>query len=168
MDTTVDNKTALVESIHTARAEWEALLAEVGEAHMVQPGATGDWTFKDVIAHLSAWRQRDLALLEAARRGEKPADPPWPEGLDTDQINAWIYEQNRNRPLEDVLAESAATWQQLEEGLLELPEDVLFDPARFEWMEGERLGPSVVGGCLDHYYEEHAPTLHAWLQRQES
>jgi hypothetical protein len=168
MDTTMDTKTALVESIRKARAEWEALLAEVGEARMIQPGATGGWTFKDVIAHLSAWRQRDLVLLEAARRGEKPADPPWPEGLDTDQINAWIYERNRDRPLEDVLMESRATWQQVEDGVLALPEEALFDPARFEWMEGEPLGPTVVGGCLDHYYKEHAPILRAWLQQQES
>ena len=45
-----------------------------------QPGAMGDWTFKDVAAHLTAWRRRTVVRLEAAARGE--AEPP-PRGRPT-------------------------------------------------------------------------------------
>ena len=56
--TETPSKRALLEQIERERAFWEGLVAEVGEARMLQPGATGEWTFKDVVAHLNGWRVR--------------------------------------------------------------------------------------------------------------
>lgn len=43
------------------RARWEVLLAQVGSEHMRQPGALGEWTFKDLVAHLNGWWYDELA-----------------------------------------------------------------------------------------------------------
>ena len=40
-------------AIERERAAWENLLAEVGEDRMLEPGPMGDWTFKDLVAHLT-------------------------------------------------------------------------------------------------------------------
>ena len=74
MTGTPTTKTELLERIDAERAGWETLLSEVGEARMEQPGAAGDWTFKDVVAHLNGWRKRTVDRLQAASRGEAP--PP--------------------------------------------------------------------------------------------
>ena len=47
-------KAALLERVRRERADWERLLAEVGEARMEEPGPMGQWTFKDLQAHLTA------------------------------------------------------------------------------------------------------------------
>ena len=71
-------KTDLLGRIDQFRADWEALLEEVGEARFERPGTAGDWTFRDVVAHLNGWRERTLLRHEAAHEGRDPAPPPWP------------------------------------------------------------------------------------------
>ena len=55
--------------IQRERAYWEALLALVNEDDMLTPGVTGDWTFKDVVADLTAWRKRSVARFRGAAQG---------------------------------------------------------------------------------------------------
>ncbi len=69
-------KTTLLDCIQQQRTAWDAFVAAVDEAHMEAPGAMGDWTFKDVVAHLTTWRQRSIALLATAQRDELPPPPP--------------------------------------------------------------------------------------------
>ena len=160
------NKAELLAQIDEETAVWERLLAEVGEERMLLPGAGDDWTFKDVMSHLIGWRRRSLARLEAAQQGTAPPPSPWPADLDDeDAINAWIYEQNRERPLADVLAESREQFRRMRELTAAIPEDVLLDPNRFAWIKGWPLGAVVVNSFL-HLHEEHEPTLRAWLQTQ--
>ena len=163
------NKAELLAQIDEETAFWDRLLAEVGEDRMLQPGVTGDWTFKDVVAHLIGWRRRSLARLEAAQQGVDPPSPPWPaalEGKDEDVINRWIYEQNRDRPLADVLAESREQFRRMRELTAAIQEDVLMQPNRFAWIEGWPLGAVVVNSFL-HLHEEHEAPIRAWLATQE-
>jgi len=88
-----------------ARREHQEFLASIPRERMTEPGATGPWSVKDVIAHLAAWRGWTVARLEAAVAGQLDAPPPWPSELqDTDQINQWLYEQHRDEPLDAVLS----------------------------------------------------------------
>jgi hypothetical protein len=166
------SKAELLQAIRDEAARWDALLAEIGEERMTQPGVTGDWTFKDVVAHLTGWRTGEtLHYLEAARSGAKPAPPPWPENFTTDEANQWIYERNRDRPLHDVLREYRQSFRQLEEALAAVPEEHLIDPHRFEWpeghgTEGHALGPAIVE--FGHWREEHEPDVRAWMRKLEA
>ncbi len=81
---------------------------------MDQIGVTEQWSVKDVIAHLTGWRRRTVARLQAARRGEQEPVLPWPADMQTDdEINAWLYEANRSRSLRDVLDDSRQVFHQL-------------------------------------------------------
>lgn len=150
------------------RADWEALLAEIGPARMETPGVTDDWTFKDVAAHMTAWQQRGVARLQAARRGEAPTPAPWanlPE-LNDDTVNAWIYEQNRDRPLDSVLSDSRTVMAQLEAAVAEFTDEELNDPTRYPWLGEASLGEMLLGNSIDHFYDDHLPALRAWLEQQ--
>lgn len=161
----LNTKADLLNAIQNERVAWESLVAKVGPENMQTPGAMGDWTFKDLAAHLTGWRYDSLRNLEAARRGEEPAPPPWPPTDDVDQINQWIYEQNRDRTLQDVLDESRQSLQKLVAAIEALPERDLMEPGRFAWLKGNPLGPAVVSGSLSHYFEEHAGALQEWVDR---
>jgi len=163
------NKNSLLDRIKLERGFWETLLDEVGEANMTQPGATGDWTFKDVVAHLAQWRQQTIAKLSAAKQQQPPTPPPWPaflnEETETEQINDWIYETNRHRSLEEVLNESRQQFDRLEELVQSLSEQDLLDPNRFAWMQGKPLGPTLLESSFGHFHEEHEPILRIWLDQ---
>ena len=159
------NRAILLARMAQQRADWEALLAEIGPARMEIPGVTDNWTFKDVVAHMTAWQQRGVARLQAARRDEKPAPAPWmhlPE-LNDDTINAWIYEQHRDEPLDAVLAGWDRSFDRLRAAFLALPDEAVFDPAYFPWLAGNAVIEALPSGFLGHFREEHEPILRAWL-----
>lgn len=156
-------KAQLLDDLHKENAYWEALLTEFGEARMTEPGATGHWSIKDIVAHLTGWRRRTVARLQAAARGEPEPAPPWPAHMQTDdEINGWIYQVNRDRPLSEVLGDSRQTFQALVEAIQAIPETDLMDPNRFPWMGGQSLSAAAL---FSHFHEEHEPGMRAWLQK---
>ena len=167
--TTPQTKDEVLVAFQAARREHEAFLAAIPRALMTVPGATGSWTVKDVIAHVAAWRRRTLARLEALQRGEPAPPPPWGAelaGADDDAINAWIYAQTHDQPLDSVLADWSASFDRIAGLLAALPEADLFDPQRFPFLEGQALADAAGQGFLGHFREEHEPTLRAWLAAQ--
>lgn len=149
----------LLRQIDTERVYWQDLVIEVGPERMEEPGPMGDWTFKDLTAHLTGWRERTIARIEAGPGVEPPM--PWPAQLrEVDAINDWIYAQNRDRPLADVLAEADQSFARLAAAIDALPDDDLLAPGRFDWLEGNALDDVQLFG---HLHEEHEPDVRAWL-----
>ena len=162
MGTTI-SKTQLLVELNHENAYWQALLDDIGEANMTQPEVAGGWSIKDIVAHLTGWRRRTVRRFQATLNHEPDFPPPWPSELqEDDEINAWIYESNRDRPLADVLSDSREVFQQLVDAIDAFSDDELQDPQRFEWLEGEPLSGKFV---FSHFHEEHEPDMRAWLDR---
>ena len=158
---TIISKAQLLNEMKDEQASFEALLDEIGEEHMTQPDVAGGWSIKDIVAHLTGWRRRTVARFQAALRHESSFSPPWPSHLETDdEINAWIYAANKDRPLSDVLADSRAVFQQLVDTLNAFPETALLDPTRFGWMENDA---PTGAAFFAHFHDEHEPDMRAWL-----
>jgi hypothetical protein len=162
------DKSELLRGLRERNQQWLAVLDEVGPARMEQPGVIGDWSMKDLVAHLTVWNRRLVAGLHAAQRGEPEPGPPWSPDLQTeDEINAWIYESERRRPLPDLLAEMHRLFEQILAWAEDLPDDVKM--ARVEpsyylvWMNDRRLLP---GEFFDHFHDDHEPDVRAWLARE--
>jgi hypothetical protein len=160
------NRSELLNGFREEYRQWKELLDQIGEARMDQPDVAGGWSIKDIVAHLTGWRRRTVARLQAAQRGEGEPPPPWPAQLQTDdEINAWIYETNRGRSVHEVLDDSDQVFQQLLAAVEGLPDEVLSDPARhLPWLEAESIKPADFFG---HFREEHEPDMRAWLARVE-
>jgi hypothetical protein len=162
---TTSSKAQLLDDLRTEQAQWEALLADIGEEHMTQPGVAAEWSIKDIVAHLNGWRRRTVGRFQAALRHEPSPAPDWPADLQTDdEINAWIYAANRDRALADVLADSRALYQQLVETFGAFSEADLLDPARFPWLEASDL-PLTGAALYGHFHEEHEADMRAWLEK---
>ena len=159
-------KAELLNGLQAENQQWEALLDQIGPARMDQPGVTGDWSIKDIVAHLTGWRRRTVARLQAAQRGESAPPPPWPAHLQTDdEINAWIYASNQGRSVRAVLAESQQVFQQLLAAIAGLPDEVLMDVQHhLPWLEGH---PFDTAAFFAHFHEEHELEMRAWLAQVE-
>jgi len=158
-------KAELLDELQQENAQFEALLTAIGPTRMTQPEVAGGWSIKDIVAHLTGWRTRTVARFLAARSGDPVTPPPWPTELqDDDDINAWIYAANRDRPLDEVLRDSRANFQQLVAAISALDEAELRDPSHFTWLDGERFRGATF---FEHFHEEHEPDMRAWLARAE-
>src|SRR5215472_4916501 len=146
------SKAQLLADLQAEQAGWEALLRDIGEERMTQPGVAGEWSIKDIIAHITSWRRRTVGRFQAALRHEPTPPPPWPSELQTDdEINAWFYASDRDRPLADVLRESRDVYEQLVETLDAFPAADLLDPARFPWLEAGDI-PLTGAALFGHFH----------------
>lgn len=163
-------KSELVQWFEGEVQQWNALLNHIGMARMEQPGVNGDWSMKDLIAHLTGWNHKLVAGILALQRGEPEPPLPWPTHLDTDAaVNAWLYESNRERPLRDVLDESQQVFQHLRTFVEALPEDIAIETVQqggrayyLVYLNDQRI---QLGEFFDHFHDDHEPDVRAWLAR---
>jgi hypothetical protein len=163
---TSEAQRAAADRVRADQQFWRDLVDEVGRDRMNEPGPMGEWTFKDMAAHLAAWRNFRIPAIEAVARGEAVPAPPWPTELtedDYDAINAWIQERDRERSLDDVLDDYDGSFERLAQAIEALPETVAHDANGLPWMEGEA---AVDADFTEHLHGEHVPAVRAWLDRR--
>jgi hypothetical protein len=154
----------LIEVMRTARSNWEALLAEAGEARLTEPGVEGNWSLKDIIAHITYFETWAADNVMAFRTG---APRPQPEytGLDVDEENARIYERLRAKPLAEVLQESQASFQRSLEAVQGLRDEDLYDPKFTRVPDADWTAFDLIEGDTFEHYNDHIISVRAWLNR---
>lgn len=155
----------LIAVIENAQLDIEGLIEQVGEARLAEPGVTGEWSVKDILAHMTAWEERIVAWAEALLQGTRPKPAPWSRDWSEEQVNAAIFESNRDRPLADVLRRWRQTHQGVIAGIGALSEDVLFHQ-KVEWLGGGSFADAVPGNSYEHY-RTHASEIRKWLATHE-
>ena len=151
-------KRELLKAIQKGRADFEAALAKLSPEQMTAPGAMGEWSVKDILGHISMWESRLVTILYAIERGATPQT--FHTQAKVDQANAESFAEQRERPLDRVLADFHAVHVQLIKRLDALKERDSTAAKRFEWMEGEPLEKLVAGDTFEHY-AEHRPAIEA-------
>lgn len=146
------NKRDLLDAIERERGALDALLDAVAPARMGEPGVVGEWSAKDVVAHLVAWEQLALGWYRTGLRGETPALPAagfkWNE---TPRLNRQIFEEHRDLPLDEVLAQYRASHREIVGVVASLSDEDLFTPGRFAWTRKNTLGTYFVSATSSHY-----------------
>jgi hypothetical protein len=110
---------ALVDS--GRRKEVETLFPNVDDT---EPPVAGQWTTKDVVAHLTSWRRIAIAELDSGRTGSAvpEVDP------DDDVQNARFYAETHHLSAHATLDAAARTWDDLEAAIERCTEDDLDGP----------------------------------------
>jgi hypothetical protein len=158
-------KTRIIKVLRDELNRWEALLAGLTETQVTAPNLDATWAIKDVMAHLWAWQLRTIARVEAAVENHEPVFPDWPKNLDPEvrgqphQLNAWLYESNRDKPWSQVYGEWKANFLRLLELAEAVPEEDLMDPARYAWLDDMSL--AVILQASQEHHAEH----YEWLTR---
>lgn len=157
------DKASFLETLHTTRAEWESLLAEIGEERMVLIGATGEWSVKDVIAHIM-WGEREMVGVCQAHA--LVGSDLWE--MTDDERNPIMVSWYRDHTLQDVLNEERQVYAQLLAEVEKLSESDLNDPRNFSSMPLDWSPWQVIAGCSFKHYRDHIPALRAWLDSLSS
>lgn len=143
---------ALIDDLTSARQELLDALDQVSPPSMTTPGLVGEWSGREVIAHVGYWAGIAVEVIHAVEEGrahEVGEDKP-----PTDEVNETVARVARETDLATVRKREAATIEVLLERLRRL-EPSLLDA---ELPDGGTLGESITEDGADHY-REHAATL---------
>jgi hypothetical protein len=157
------DKAAIQEAMRARHGELEETLGLLTEEQMLEPAFEGGWSVKDILAHVSWWERRTAGRIGAWRRGE-----PVPRlGGNIDKINARVYEENRHRPLADVIEDFHNSFKEIIEQLDGLSDEELRDKGLKDsdgvaWTYGRAIRDFIREDGYYHY-AEHNRQIRQWL-----
>ena len=124
------------------------------DSRLLEAGATGDWSVKDILAHVTTWEEEALKYLPLIITGGRP--PRYTRYGGIDAFNAQMTEQKRGLALSDVLRQLDETHHRLIDYIRSVPEEHFARETRFR----HRLR-------LDTYshYPKHAKAIRQWRER---
>jgi len=152
------DKATFINTLKETRAEWDALLTRVGEGRMLEPGAAGKWSVKDVIAHVM-WSE--LEIVPVMGTHVLSGSELW--NLPEDERNEIVYQQYRDRPLQDIVTEERRVYDQFLEAAHTLSDEDLNDPHHFRDMPEAWIPWRIFAGCSFQHYRDHMPSILEWL-----
>ena len=146
------SKNDLLAAIEKERGALETYLETLTPEQLTEPGIVGEWSAKDVLAHLIEWEQMVLGWHAAGLRGEVPPLPaPGFKWNQTPQLNQQIYEKHRDRPLDEVLEQFQASHREILCVIQGLSNEELFTAGRYAWTKKNTLGTYMVSATSSHY-----------------
>ncbi len=146
------DKESILNSIKTERRRLEKNLVNLSDEDIVEPSVIGEWSVKDILAHLVDWEQRFLGWYQAGLRGEVPQTPaPGMTWRDLDKLNQMIFEEHKEQPLDEVKADFHNSYQQVLETVKVIPEESIFRAGYFAWTENSNLKAYILANTANHY-----------------
>jgi hypothetical protein len=155
-------KTELLEALEDGHQELLEMLQDLPDEMMLQPGVCGDWSIKDILAHLTYWEGQVVTLLFQAQRGvEKPTTAHF--GKETvDELNQRWYLTGKERPLDIIWQDWQGVRKQTLRRVTDMSQKDLNDVQRYPWLKGVPLFQWILNDTVDHE-EEHADQIREWL-----
>jgi Mycothiol maleylpyruvate isomerase N-terminal domain len=140
---------ALVAELQRERDAFFEVLSAVSPESLTTPGLVGEWSAREVIAHLGYWAGHAVEAIHAVEQDRMEPDEP-----DVDAVNETVARVARSTDLATVRRREEASFEALLERLRTL------DPAllEVELPEGDTLLAAVRDDGADHY-REHAEQL---------
>lgn len=137
---------------------WEALRDSyrgMSNAELVEPGVTGAWSVKDIIAHVTWWEEEALKHLPRILAGGRPPRYSVTYG-GIDAFNAWMTEQRKDLSLAEVLRQR----DEVHHSLVAFIESAPIHETAVETRFLRRLRLDTYG-----HYPKHARAIRLWRER---
>lgn len=163
------DKSELLEALEDSHQEMLEMLEDVPDEALLAPGVVGDWSIKDILAHLTYWEGQIVTLLFQAQHGvPKPTTVHFSPGTETvDEVNRRWYESGKDRPLEMIWQDWEGVRKQTVRRVSDFSDKDLNDPERFTWLGGTPLYQWILNDSIEHE-GEHADQIREWLEQRDS
>lgn len=144
----------LLQCLETAWAAFRESYDGLAEAELLEPGVTGRWSVRDVIAHVTWWEEEALKHLPLVLAGGRPPRYSATYG-GIDAFNKLKTEEMKGLPLPDVLRRQDEVHRRLLALVAATPESELAGGARFR----RRLRLDTFG-----HYPKHTAAIRKWRE----
>jgi hypothetical protein len=124
-------KTAqVVKRLEKTWADFEESYAGLTSEQLLIPGVTGNWSVRDIIAHVTWWEEEALKHLPTIKQGgSSPRYSVTYGGIDA--FNALMTEQRRHLTLDEVMRQHHEVHERLMQYVQEAPEELYLRETRF-------------------------------------
>jgi len=160
------SKALITARLQTERRRLEQNLTQLKPEEMLLPGVVGEWSVKDVLAHLADWEAHMPAWIEAARKGgpvvEIETGLKWGQ---FDEFNQRIYFRHKDQTLEEVMAYFKDIHVQFMGMVETMPEDEMLTRGRYAF-----IGKGAVVSWLSQYagHDRWAKThIRKWMKARK-
>lgn len=148
------DKQQLLKKLDLAWTAFKESYAGLSDSQMIEPHVMGDWSVRDILAHITIWEEEALKYLPLILQERRP--PRYKDlygGIDA--FNALMVERKRNLSLAEVHRQMDETHRQLIAYIDNTPEEQFVRETRFR----RRLR-------LDTYshYPIHAQAIQEWRE----
>jgi hypothetical protein len=147
----------LIGDLEAARSDLFRLLSSVAPAGMTAPGLLGEWSARELIAHLGYWVGNAVEVIHAVEDGR--ADEVGEGRPPTDEVNETVARVSRQTDLATVRKREAASVEVLLERLRRMDPGLL----QVGLPDGATLEKGIREDGPDHY-REHADQLRRALE----
>lgn len=159
------SKAELIASIRSEREKLQAVLAGAAPEDMTIGGVVGEWSIKDVLAHIAMWYSRAITVLFQAERGIE-LQLPKSNAPDWSDVNAKDYRSQKDRPLDRIWRDFQDAHRQLLKRLEAWQDEAaLFDRHRYPELGGRSLAEFVRANSSAHE-AEHRVQIETWLAQR--
>jgi len=155
-------KATLLEKVQSAYEQLNTLLASLSEEQKTTPGVNSSWSVKDNLAHITAWQDLLPARIQSWIAGKPPAEF-LPEFKTEDEVNEYLYQQHKDRPLPEVEAAFQSSYRRALAAVESVSEEALNTPVKSK--NESRSAPlwRYINGEICEHYEEHGNMIRRWL-----
>jgi len=147
---------ALVDELVAARDGFNEALADVDPALLMAPGLVGEWSARELIAHLAYWTGHAAEALHQAEQGR--VEEFGEDEMDVDARNAVVARVAAETDLATVRQREEAAFGALLDRLKHADPSWLEDRVSY----GDTLEDVVRDDGADHY-REHTADLRSWF-----
>jgi hypothetical protein len=123
-------KQQLIDKIDQAFVDFKISFDGLSEAQMYETGVVGEWSVKDILAHVTTWEEEALKYLPSILEGKQP--PRYADlygGINA--FNALMTEAKRELPCKELLRQLDETHKQLVDIIQDAPDDQIATETRF-------------------------------------
>lgn len=146
------SKISLLQQTDVNYQKLQTEIAKLSPDEQTNLKLVGDWSVKDVLAHLFAWQQMVLDWYHAGKRGENPITPsPKYTWKEIPALNEEIFQTYRGHSLADIQQKFLASHQETLTLIESLTDDELFTPKVYEWTKSTTLGSYFISATSSHY-----------------
>ncbi len=158
-------KDELSAAIQGSRIQMLKAIEGMDEKAMLAPGACGEWSVRDLLAHMARWEGELVRMLFQLKQGQTPTYPSLGEP-NVDKINARFYSESLGRPLDLILADFQSVRKQTLRRINDFSENELNDPNAYPALKGRALIEYIAGDTYEHE-AEHSAQIREWRNRKD-
>lgn len=128
------------------------LVNSIDEKDLEKNGVNGEWSVKDILAHLHAWHLMMISWYKEGQKGDKPAIPA--EGYtwkDTPALNEKIYNEHKATKLEEVISKFKKSHRDNMKIIKSHSDKELFTKRLLPWTGTTSLGAYLISATSSHY-----------------
>lgn len=147
----------LLKRLERAWREFRESYAGMSEQELLEPGVTGAWSVRDIIAHVTWWEEEALAHLPTILAGRKPPRYSVTHG-GINAFNAMMTERQKHLSLGEVLRRQDEVHRRLVDFVGRMPAD---HNGGSETRFRHRLRLDTYG-----HYPKHTRAIRIWRERR--